>query len=79
MPVLRCAGADAGRRRADDERRADARLAVTRRVLRFAVRRALLRDPPFLRDAFLLLLALRDFAAVLPFVRRFFAMRAPSK
>jgi hypothetical protein len=42
-----------------------------------AARRAVLRDPPFLFDAFLLP-ALRDFAFIFAFVR-FFAMRAPSK
>lgn len=80
-PPLPSAGAARGRRRADDVRRADVRLGAVRPVVRFAERPVFLRDPPFLRDAFLLvlLLALRDLAAVLPFVRRFFAMRAPSK
>ena len=59
-------------------RRRVVRFADVRRVVRFAARRAVLRDPPFFRDAFLLLLALRDLAVVLAFLRRFFAMRAPS-
>jgi hypothetical protein len=39
-----------------------------------------LRDPPLFRDAFLVLRdlpAVRDFARVFAFLRRFFAMRAP--
>jgi hypothetical protein len=69
------AGRGAGARRGAGRRaafRGDAR-----RALRLAARRAVLRDPPFLFDAFLLP-ALRDFAFIFAFVR-FFAMRAPSK
>jgi hypothetical protein len=73
---LAAAGADAGVRRGADRRRA-ARRGAARRAVRFAARRAVFRDPAFLRDAFLLL-ALRDFAFIFAFGRRFFAMRAPS-
>jgi hypothetical protein len=73
---LAAAGAAAGLRRGAVRRRA-ARFGAARRAVRFAARRAVLRDPDFLRDAFLLL-DLRDFAFIFAFVRRFFAMRAPS-
>jgi hypothetical protein len=69
-------GEDAGARRGAGRvvrRRGDARRAV-----RFTARRAAFRDRPFLRDAFMLL-PLRDFAFIFAFLRRFFAMRAPSK
>jgi hypothetical protein len=65
------AGAEAGARRGAVLREA------APRVVRFTARRAVLRDPAFFRVAFLLL-GLRDFAFIFAFVRRFFAMRAPS-
>jgi hypothetical protein len=78
------AGTGAGTRRGVDlrgeGRRGAARLAgrlAGRFAGRFAARRADLRAPPFLDTV--LLLDLRDFALVFDFVRRFFAMRAPSK
>jgi len=73
---LAVAGAVAGARRGAVRRRA-ARRGAARRAVRFTARRAVLRDPAFFRDAFLVL-DLRDFAFIFAFVRRFFAMRAPS-
>jgi hypothetical protein len=70
-------GEDAGARRGAG-RRAVWRFGDARRVVRFAALPAALRDRPFFRDAFILL-ALRAFAFIFAFLRRFFAMRAPSR
>jgi hypothetical protein len=74
------AGADLGARRGVVRRggvRLGAARFVVRFVARFVARRAILR-PPFFREVFLLLLALRDLALLFAFVPRFFAIRAPS-